>query len=102
MKRLLLSFLFLLPLSFASGFEPGDEDIRPGVYPNPAIDFISISNDAPVQQMVIYNFGGRQVCSFPVSKGRQYNVSELPTGMYLVQFLDDQERILHTQRMHKR
>jgi hypothetical protein len=103
MKQLVLLLFFFLPLSLFAGFEPyPGEEPRPGIFPNPAMDYVSISNDASVEQMAIYNFAGRMVCSFPVSKGGQYNVSNLPTGMYLVQFLDGQERILHTQRMQKR
>lgn len=72
------------------------------VYPNPAADYISLSNDGLVVQLVLYNFSGRQVCAFNASKGQKYNISELPTGMYLVQFLDGKKKIMHTQRLQKR
>ena len=104
MKNFLLLFFFLLPivLTEASGTDPGNAGERPVVYPNPAADYISLSNDDSVQQLVIYNFSGRQVCAFKASKGQRYNVSGLPTGMYLVQFVDGQDRIFHTQRLQKR
>ena len=109
MKKTLLFFFLLLPVVQAInaantpwGVMPNADDVRPGVYPNPASDYIGLSNDAFVQQLVIYNFSGRQVCAFNASKGQKYNISELPTGMYLVQFMDVQGRIMHTQRLQKR
>lgn len=104
MKRLVLLLFFILPIDLALASFPDSrsEGERPVVYPNPAADFIGLSNDDLVQQLVIYNFSGREVCSFRASKGQRYNISGLPTGMYLVQFLDAQSRIFHTQRLQKR
>jgi hypothetical protein len=106
-KLLLLTFLSLaIPLfsSLAEASRPVavSFDISPTVYPNPASDFISLSNEEAVQQMVIYNFGGRQVLTFTASKGQRYDISGLPDGMYLVQFLNPQNKIIHTQRLQKR
>lgn len=104
MKKLVLVLFFILPLALAEASLPEAraEDERPVAFPNPASDFIGLSNDDAVQQLVIYNFSGREVCSFRASKGQRYNVSGLPSGMYLVQFLDAQSRIFHTQRLQKR
>ena len=104
MKKLLLLLFSLLPFSLAeaSSIGTGPDDSRPVVYPNPAADYISLTNDEAVQEMVIYNFSGREVCSFKASPGIRYNISGLPTGMYLVQFIDGNERIFHTQRLQKR
>ncbi len=104
MKRLLLfSFILLLsPLAEASHPALDNPDIRPTVFPNPATDFISLSNEDAVQQLVIYHFGGRQVLSFDAAKGQRYDISSLPAGMYLVQFLNPENRIIHTQRLQKR
>ena len=108
MKKALLFSLFLLSFGLTiyatnnPGVSLGADVVRPIAYPNPAADYISLSNNESVQQLVIYNFSGRQVCSFKATEGRKYNISELPTGMYLVQFLDGQDQILHTQRLQKR
>lgn len=106
-KILLLSLISLaIPLlsSLAEASRPvaGSSDVSPTVYPNPASDFISLSNEGAVQQLVIYNFGGRQVLAFTASKGQRYDISNLPDGMYLVQFLNPQNKIIHTQRLQKR
>lgn len=108
MKRLLLLLFLSLPLGLLSPLAeattppPGLGDVSPTVYPNPATDFINLSNDDLVQQMVIYNFGGREVRSFFASKGQRYDISNLPNGMYLVQFLNTDSRVIHTQRLQKR
>lgn len=104
MRYFLLFFLllFLFSLTDASGLDPGSDGFRPVVYPNPATDYISLSDDEKVAELVIYNFSGRQVCSFKASSGQKYNISTLPTGMYLVQFIDGNRHVFHTQRLHKR
>lgn len=108
MKRLLLLSLILLALPLISALAEdsrpaaGTFDVRPTVYPNPASDFINLSNEEAVQQLVIYNFGGRQVLSFDAIKGQRYDISNLPNGMYLVQFVNPQHQIIHTQRLQKR
>jgi len=100
---LLFSLLpILFSLTGAPGTYPGFDEFRPVVYPNPATDYISLSDDESVTELVIYNFSGRQVCSFKASSGQKYNISRLPTGMYLVQFIDQNHHVFHTQRLHKR
>lgn len=75
---------------------------KPLVYPNPAVDFISVSNEEGVAEMRIFNMGGRLMRSFSTQTGAKYSVSDLPTGVYLVQLLDFRGKILTTQRIQKR
>lgn len=72
------------------------------VYPNPAVDFIGISDDKNVSKIVVLNVMGRKAKSFEIEKGMKYNVSELKRGMYLVQIFDLDNKIITTQRLNKR
>ena len=72
------------------------------VFPNPAINFIGLSETEDVKQLIVFNVVGRKMKSFMVSEGEKYNIAELPKGMYLVQILDFDNKIITTQRLSKR
>ena len=72
------------------------------VFPNPAINFIGLSDTEDVKQLIVFNVVGRKMKSFMVSEGEKYNIAELPKGMYLVQILDYDNKVITTQRMSKR
>jgi hypothetical protein len=104
MKKLLRTLSFLLPLTLLLLISGAWRiaDTKPMIYPNPATDYISLSDAREVQQLILYNLTGREVLSFPASAAARYNISQLPNGMYLVQFLNAEKRVLHTQRLQKR
>ncbi|MCB0642735.1 MAG: T9SS type A sorting domain-containing protein [Phaeodactylibacter sp.] len=79
-----------------------DELEQPTVFPNPAIDFISLKNPGTVQTIRIYNLVGRELRQFEVEMGKRYPVSDLPRGMYLVQMVDQSQNVIKTQRINKR
>lgn len=89
-----------LPIPPSSIFE----DQNPiSIYPNPATHYISIDNDVNVQEITIYSLTGRKVLSFKdVEAEERYDVTELPSGMYLVRIVDTSNKIITTQRISKR
>lgn len=72
------------------------------VFPNPATDYIELTNNSVVDRMVIYNLLGREVRNFEVINGSLYEVADLPSGMYLVSLINNEEGILKTFRLNKR
>ncbi len=76
---------------------------KPHIFPNPAVDYIQITDKSQrVKAVHIYNLLGRQMLGFDVSHSGKCNISTLPKGIYLVQMLDAQGKIIATQRLHKR
>lgn len=123
MKQFLLTFLFAITLT--AGFSQrencqnclGSQDqiynteYRPiasaakqlMVYPNPATNFIMLKNSKGVKEVRIFNLIGRQVTNFTdVATGQSYPVADLPSGMYLVQLIDNNNDVMSTHRMNKR
>ena len=72
------------------------------VFPNPTTDYIELTNSEHIDRLVIYNLIGRRVNSFDVIKGKQYNVANLPAGIYLVSLINDEKGVLRTFRLSKR
>ena len=68
------------------------------VYPNPARDFVTISNstDVTINSIEIYDMNGRLVEQLKVnsSSDQTINVSELTTGMYLMNITSDQATVV--------
>lgn len=64
------------------------------IYPNPASDYFRLTETQEIQQLIVYNVLGRQVKIFDVSSDQNYDISNLPNGVYLVGMIDrDQERV---------
>ncbi len=83
--------------------EPIKVDYR--IYPNPVSDFFSLDDESAekgaARTISIYNLVGQRVQTFQVEKQQRYNVADLPTGLYLVQFLDAKNKVVTTRRLNK-
>lgn len=71
------------------------------IFPNPATDYIGLTNSQNVRRIRVYNLVGRQMKSFEVIEGQKYYVGDLPRGMYLIQLVDDAKRVITTRRVNK-
>jgi len=101
MKRILhlIAFVFLFGALQAQGHSKPELS----VFPNPATEFISVQDKNDLVGFVhVISLSGRRVKEFEYSKGEHCSVTDLPKGMYLVQILDRQKRIMTTQKMDKR
>jgi Secretion system C-terminal sorting domain len=97
----LLPFLLMLGLNLAAQSN-SKTDLT--VYPNPVTEFISIndSKDA-VAHIVVFSLVGKKEREFEcTTKGEQYQISDLPKGLYLVQLQDRDRKVLTTQKIQKR
>ena len=72
------------------------------LYPNPASDFFKITETQEIKELAVYNILGRQVESFVVNGGNQeFDISNLPNGMYLVGMMDRDQETVKTVRLQK-
>ena len=76
-----------------------EEPLR--IYPNPTMEYISVTENSSVAYLYVYNIIGRRVKAFPVFNGGQYNMGDLPDGMYLVSMVDAYGKVLKTVRTSK-
>jgi len=72
------------------------------IYPNPATHFIKLKEVTGVTSIIVYNLVGRKIKKFQAEKGKAYSITDLPKGMYLIQFLGLEDKVLTTQRLSKR
>ena len=106
MKRTLLIILtcfsaqFVFSQNSLQSASPKKADFM--IYPNPAVDNISISNDDLVNKINIYNLTGKQVKSYSVDGHTVYPIDDLPNGLYLVQLIGKNSKALTTLRLNKR
>lgn len=73
------------------------------IYPNPTTEFIMIDDyDENLEQIVVYNLVGRKVRTFDTIANKKYSLADLPNGLYLVQLVNNNNKVLTTQRVKKR
>lgn len=72
------------------------------IFPNPAVDYFELVNNNLVHKVVLYNLIGRKVRTYDAANGRRYNTSDIPSGIYLVGLLDEQNNVLKTLRLSKK
>ncbi len=71
------------------------------IYPNPATEYIALSDTEGIDQIVMYNMIGRVVRTFDVQPNRSYYVADLPEGLYLVSLVNKEQGVLRTVRLRK-
>ena len=64
-----------------------NKNISTNIYPNPANSILQIKSDDNIDQVEIFNSIGKQVISEEAnSSNLTLDVSELPTGQYIIRF----------------
>ncbi len=115
MKHVLLFLFFLSLVSVVAAQSSGNEtfamfdslergeEVNVKIYPNPATSYIGLDKAQSIEHIVIYNMVGRRVKDFEVNRqDAQYYIGDLPNGMYLVQLLGNNQKIITTKRLNKR
>lgn len=88
--------------SFGS-YTTNSDVVKITIYPNPAADYIQVQDrDNVVSSVIIYNLAGRKIRTFEIDGDNSLNISDLPKGMYLMQFLDKKDKLVSTQRLSKK
>ena len=75
------------------------EEIK--VFPNPAIDYIQISNVISVKKIVVFDIIGKEIKSFIHYNNAQHDVSELKSGMYILKMLNEKNKVIRTLKFNK-
>lgn len=71
------------------------------LFPNPAADQFSLSENTVVESVQVYNILGSVVKQYTASENGTYDVADLNAGIYLVQLLGEDQEVLRTMKMNK-
>jgi hypothetical protein len=99
MRALLFFLLFFSSLAVHAQTQ-GDMEVK--VFPNPFTSYLSINAPEAVKKVLVYNTIGTQMKSFYFETNQRYYVGDLPRGIYLIQFLTSDNKILTTRRASKK
>ncbi len=72
------------------------------LYPNPAGDYFSLTENEVVDQLQIYNLTGKLVQTLNATPDQRYDIAALPAGMYSITLVNDQTGRLITQKLVKK
>lgn len=70
------------------GVSEFDNEFKLGVYPNPAVEYISINNGENIEEILIYDVNGRLVSHFK-NKSENLFLGNLATGIYIVRIIEE-------------
>lgn len=106
MKKILLFCLFSL-ITTIGAFAQAERRAEWGspsvsVFPNPATEYITVSNEDAVKNIFVFNLVGKKMKTFDVIKGERYEISDLPNGLYVIQLIGRSNKVLNTQRLTKK
>ena len=103
MTKLLLLLLFVASCTFIAQAQPTTLRRQPiEVYPNPAADYISLSNDDAVEKLVVINILGKTEREIAIdSTTNRYYIGDLPRGMFLLRIEGKNKVALQTMRLNK-
>ena len=115
MKQTLLVFFFsivIIPIILGqsgnrplwlTGPETGKEKTpKIEVFPNPASTYINLTEVTGVKRIFVVNLIGNLLRQFDeVLEGKSYYIGDLPRGMYFVQMLNEQNKVILTKRITK-
>lgn len=110
MKKILL-FTFLLIFAFGASAQLADNSSEiPSfrsykqalkVFPNPATEYFQLTDENDTVDMInIYNIVGKKMKTFEVEDDKKYYLDQFPKGMYLVQLIGHNNKIISTQRLN--
>ena len=85
-----------MPTSTSEAFKPSIS-----IFPNPATDYIQLSNAREADRLVVYNIVGREMRSFNTAPGQRYFIGDLPNGLYLASLVSHKKGVLNTLRVQK-
>ncbi|RMA56802.1 HYR domain-containing protein [Ulvibacter antarcticus] len=85
---------FTLTVESVLGVNDNELDIAITMYPNPAVNQVTISNNSNIQleKAAIYDLNGKMISQYNLSNmqgEKVIDVSELATGVYMVQLISD-------------
>ncbi|HMQ47393.1 MAG TPA: T9SS type A sorting domain-containing protein [Saprospiraceae bacterium] len=75
------------------------------VYPNPANQYFQLNEEAVTKgfarEIRIFSSTGQEVASFAIAKGEVYDVSALPSGIFVVRLLDYKNEVVESLMLFK-
>ena len=77
------------------------EQAQGTIFPNPAVDFFSLNGMTAVRFLRVYDATGACVRQYRAAPEQSFYVGDLPTGVYLVQLLDADYRLVQTSKLVK-
>ena len=75
-------------------------DIR--VSPNPATDYFIVSGTTAFRKIQVYNIIGKEVKTFNATIDNEYDIENLPSGIYILRFLDNGNNLIKAIKLYKR
>lgn len=113
MKQFLLCILAMLFINIAQGqseterdwmspFHKNEVPEQIQIFPNPAVSHISLTSAEGVKEVIVYNLVGRKLKVFTdITADKKFYIGDLGKGIYLIQIMSKQNKVIITRRVSK-
>jgi hypothetical protein len=71
------------------------------LFPNPTTDYFYLTETPDLQTLIVRDIKGKLLLQTPIVPLQKYDVSSLPSGIYLVQLLNDKQVLVKTVKLLK-
>ena len=71
------------------------------IFPNPATHYFKVTDNDNIQDLIVTDLLGKKVKVFHYAPEAQYDVQDLRKGMYLIQIISKDQKVIKIQRLIK-
>lgn len=93
--------IFILTLNTTSTDNTISATVDPVIYPNPATENISITQAEVVSRVELMNIVGKKIKTIETNGISKLDINDLRSGMYLVNLIDNNNKVIKTVRLLK-
>jgi len=83
-----------------SNISQDDIDIK--VSPNPANDYFNVTSNINFNRIQLYNIIGKPLKTYRPSVDNNYQLNDIPGGIYILRFMDGNNQVIKTVKLYKK
>ncbi len=81
---------------------PFQDDIDIRVSPNPANDYFAVTSNINYSKIQLFNIIGKPLKTYRVSADNNYQLTDVPGGIYILRFMDSNNQVIKTIKLYKK
>jgi|GEM_PF-2777238 hypothetical protein len=89
-------------ITIKSELRQGDDEVDIRINPNPAVDFFKVYGNVSFSKIQMYNIIGKEIKTFTPNLDNEYQIDGLASGIYILRFLDDKNKLIKAVKLYKR
>lgn len=81
---------------------PVQDEIDIKVSPNPANDYFNVTSNINFNRIQLFNIIGKPLKTYRPSVDNNYQLNDIPGGIYILRFMDGNNQVIKTVKLYKK